>query len=108
MGNALDENIEGRVVVISTEYLAPGQFGVSGRTALEKRPDLRCFEVTGGFGAHPHTIGGAIFGPFLYDGERVRLEGFMVERLATGEEIAKVKSLRADAAVLQTSLVGDE
>lgn len=84
MGNALKENLDGKVVLIDAEYLIH----------TLAAPEKRCFEVRGGFGAHPQTSGQALFGTFLFDGEECRMEGYQVERLATDEEIAKAKALR--------------
>ena len=107
MGNALGEDIEGKIVILSTEFLAPVPFGVKDKKALEELPELRVFEVTGGFGSHPHTRGNAIMGTFLIDGEHARMEGYMVERYATDEEIAKARQRKTDADQLRASLVGE-
>lgn len=76
MGNSLNMNLEGQVVIFKKKYMTV--------------PPLdHPFRVEGGFGASPSTIGRALFGTFLSDGEEARMEGFMVERLATEEEIAR-------------------
>ena len=87
MGNALKEELEGRVVIIGAEYLKP---------ELDT-PDLRAFRVTGGFGTSPYTSGSALLGKFLYDGEKYRLEGWMVERFATDDEIEGAEAIREGA-----------
>jgi hypothetical protein len=50
----------------------------------------RRFRCESGFGCSPQTIGGAIFGTFLHDGERCRVEGFEVEKLAEEDDEASV------------------
>ena len=88
MGNTLNEDLTGRVVIIGAEHLIK---------TLNNRPELRAFHVTGGFGASPHTRGNAIFGTFLYDGEKCRMEGWMVERFATDDEIEGAEAIREGA-----------
>lgn len=75
MANSLNIDLTDKVVIFRQKYLTV--------PALEHP-----FRVGGGFGSKPYTIGRALFGEFLSDGERARMEGFMVERLATEEEIA--------------------
>lgn len=74
MGNSLNIDLEGKVVIFQQQYLMVPQL---------EHP----FRVDGGFGARPYTMGRALTGEFLSDGERARMEGYMVERLATEEEI---------------------
>jgi hypothetical protein len=74
MGNALDINLTGKVVIFRQSALS---------VPAEKHP----YRVDGGFGASPNTMGRALWGEFLSDGEECRMEGYMVERLATPEEI---------------------
>ena len=65
------------------------------------------FVVSGGFGAKPYTSGGGCFGAFLFDGEQCRMEGYMVERFATEDEIAAAKAIREEtisAALIETDL----
>lgn len=75
MANSLDIDLTGKVVIFRQNYL---------KVPAKKHP----FRVDGGFGASPHTMGTALGGEFLSDGEVCRMEGYMVERLATDEEIA--------------------
>ena len=84
MGNTLNEKLEGRVVIIGAEHLV----------SRLNTPDLRAFRVSGGFGASPVTSGSAIFGEFLFDGEKCRMEGWMVERFATEDEIDGAEAIR--------------
>lgn len=74
MGNALNQNLAGKVVIFKQEAL---------NIPVEEHP----FLVTGGFGARHFTAGTALYGAFISDGERGRMEGFEVDRLATVQEI---------------------
>jgi hypothetical protein len=78
MANALNEDLTGKVVIFKQEYMS---------VPVTEHP----FRVRGGFGASPFTSGHALMGTFLSDGERTRMEGYMVDRLATDEEIAAAK-----------------
>lgn len=78
MGNTLNENLTDQVVIFKQEAL---------RVPATEHP----FRVTGGFGALPFTRGSALLGTFLSDGEKTRMDGWDVERLATQEEIDAVK-----------------
>jgi len=81
MANSLDQNLEGKVVVLRKKIFKPEYRDIK----------YRVFKVTGGFGAYANTIGRALFGIHLIDGERARYDGFDVERLATEEEIKLVE-----------------
>jgi hypothetical protein len=80
MANNLDMDLTDKVVVLDAQYLKPEYHSLRSRL----------FKVSGGFGALPFTAGRALMGEFLCDGERCRMEGFMVERLATDEDMAAV------------------
>ncbi len=67
MSNSLGIELEGKIVRIK-------------KSKAGSRKDRR-FRVTGGFGASAYTMGTALIGIFLEDGERSRLSGFDVERL---------------------------
>ncbi len=84
MANTLNKELAGHVVIIEAEYLKP---------ELD-RPELRAFRVRDGFGANSYTSGNALMGTFLYDGDECRLEGYMVERFATEDEITDAESIR--------------
>lgn len=86
MANNLNVDLHDRVVIIGAEHL---------KESLAEKPYLRAFRVTGGFGESSFTHGNAIMGEFLYNGDRCRLEGWMVERFATEDEIADAESVRA-------------
>lgn len=74
MANSLDMDLTGQVVIFKQEYLS---------VPATEHP----FRVEAGFGTKPYTSGSALGGTFLSDGESTRMEGFMVERLATEQEI---------------------
>jgi len=75
MGNTLNVDLTDQVVIFRQSRLT---------VPASKHP----FRVKGGFGASPNTMGRALFGEFLSDGEECRMEGYDVERLATEDEIA--------------------
>lgn len=85
MANSLKIDLTNQTVVIAAKYHTPDY------RALEHR----IFYVTGGFGASPHTTGSALFGQYVFDGEQCRLEGRMVERLATDADLAALDEARA-------------
>lgn len=76
MANALNIDLENQVVIFKQCHL---------HEPAEEHP----YRVTGGFGANPNTHSEALNGVFLSDGERARMGGWMVDRLATDEEIAR-------------------
>jgi hypothetical protein len=76
MANSLDVDLTDKVVIFKQHYLTVPALA-------------HPFRVEGGFGAQPYTIGRALIGTFLSDGEKCRMEGFMVERLATAEEVER-------------------
>lgn len=78
MANALNEDIMGKHVVIPETYFKPEFHDIK----------FRVFKAEGGFGCSPHTSGTAVFGETIYDGDRFRIEGYEIERLATDEEVA--------------------
>jgi hypothetical protein len=80
MANALNEDIDGRYVVLRESVMSPSYRDVKHRVFL----------VTGGFGASPATRGTALHGVTPIDEESFRMEGHDVERFATDEEITLV------------------
>jgi hypothetical protein len=68
MANSLNEDVTNKVVILSSEYYVGSV-------------DKRRFLCESGFGCVPFTMGGAIFGTFLSDGEKCRVEGYQIERL---------------------------
>ena len=81
MSNSLNDDLTGRAVIFKQKYLS---------VPAVEHPYL----VKGGFGAEAGTIGTALSGHFLSDGEVARMEGYMVERYATDDEIAMVVAIR--------------
>ena len=81
MANSLGEDLEGKYVVLKRSYY-------KGDDPIE-----RVFHCEGGFGCKSYTMGSAVVGTFVFDGEHVRAEGYEIERFATSEEvdIAKTK-----------------
>ena len=85
MANALDIDLEDKVVIFAQRYL---------RVPATEHP----FHVNGaGFGCKPYTTGSALSGTFLSDGESARMEGYMVERLASEEEIEAARAVSSVA-----------
>lgn len=80
MANALKEDLRGKVVVLRADIMK------------QEYQELkwRLFRVNEGFGAVPFTIGTALIGEHLADGQTARYDGYDVERLATEEEIKSV------------------
>lgn len=64
-------NYNDKVVVIKRSYFAPA-FADQDRR----------FTVSGGFGCYPEARGTAVFGKFVLDGERTRVERYDIEGLA--------------------------
>jgi hypothetical protein len=81
MANNLNRDLEGKYVVLNSNF---------------KGDDIhKVFLCKDGFGVYSSTIGKAIIGEFVYDGEKCRVEGYDVERLATDEEVRKAKEIFA-------------
>lgn len=80
MANALNEDIEGRYVVLAEGAMAPQYRAI----------EHRVFFAKGGFGCVPYTRGTAVVGVTPIDGAKFRVEGYDIERFATDEEIALV------------------
>jgi len=84
------KELDNKVVVLNHEYYNAG--------GCTKDPRTRLFLCKGGFGLKPYTIGSAVFGHFLLDGERARVERHHIERFATKDEqayaIKQIKKLR--------------
>ena len=76
MANSLNQPLENKYVVLKPN--------------LYRGSDVeRVFLCKSGFGCFPSTGGTAIFGEFIFDGERCRIHGFDVLRLATEEEVSE-------------------
>jgi hypothetical protein len=81
MANSLNKDLTNKTVVISGKYLCERLKNASERE--------RAFVVKSGFGASPSTMGSALLGEWLADGEKDRVEGHMVEKLYEEEETTK-------------------
>lgn len=88
MANSMGIDLTDKTVVINASRMS----------ANYKDVTWRVFHVIGGFGTAPDTMGTALFGEHLRDGEKTRWDGFDVERMATEDEIAAAKALREQEA----------
>lgn len=79
MTNALKAQLQGKVVVLKASVH---------KAAYAALP-YRLFRVEGGFGTSPDTSGRAVFGVYLCDGEKARIDGYDIERFATEEEVVE-------------------
>ena len=79
MANNLHEDLTKKYVVLSRKYY-------KGDNPIE-----RVFLCEGGFGCKSETMGYAVSGTFVFDGERIRAEGFEIERFATDDEVQEAK-----------------
>ncbi len=69
MANALKQELAGKTVILSRKY-------------YKGTEEDRAFVCEDGFGVSPNTGGTAIFGHFVKDGEKCRVEGYEIEKLA--------------------------
>lgn len=81
MGNSLRENIQNRYVILKKKHY-------KGEKDIE-----RMFYCEGGFGCSKNTMGTAVFGHFIIDGETCRVDGTSIKRFATDKEIEKGKKI---------------
>ncbi len=81
MSNTLKTDLTGKVVIFKQSRMS---------VVATEHP----FRVEGGFGAFPTTIGSALIGTFLSDGEEATMDGYAVERFATDEEIQAAETGR--------------
>jgi hypothetical protein len=84
VANALNINLKGKTVIFKQDHL-------QNKYVAAEHPYL----VADGFGASPAASGHALMGEWIADGERDRMEGYAVERLATDEEIAAAQQKRS-------------
>jgi hypothetical protein len=77
MANSLGIELDGKIVVLKKDTFRPEYQDIK----------FRLWKITGGFGAASFTLGTALFGECLADGEKARHSGYDVERLATEDEI---------------------
>ena len=82
--NPLNDDLQGKYVVISSKYY---------------KGDIaeRVFFCKGGFGCSPYTMGRAVMGNFVFDGSSSRVESYEIERFATSFEVEEAKELREEA-----------
>lgn len=71
--------IKGKVVIISKKYLDPDY------QLMDRR-----FKATDGFGTSLTTMGSAVFGTLLMDGEECRFERMEIEGLAVNPDLPVV------------------
>ena len=83
MSNTLKTDLTGKVVIFKQSRMS---------VVATEHP----FRVEGGFGESPSTIGSALLGTFLSDGEQATMGGYDVERLATDAEILAAEAGRPD------------
>jgi hypothetical protein len=83
--NSLGRDIEdGEYVILKESAMAEGYRDIT----------WRVFQARGGFGMRRDTIGTAVMGTFVRDGEDARMEGYHVERVATPDEVAAATTAR--------------
>jgi hypothetical protein len=94
MANNLGTNIENRFVLVRKEWFSS--------VSLSEDVRERVFLAQSGFGCQQYTMGNAVVGEFVVDGERTRVEGYdLDERFATEEEVAAALDLRKERMVEQ-------
>ena len=78
MANSLGIDLTDKVLVLKKSAMSP------------QYQDLRyrLFRAEGGFGCAPYTMGTAVMGTFLSDGEEARMEGYDFDRVATDDDLA--------------------
>lgn len=83
MGNNVGQDITGKFVLLHEDW-----FRESLQEHIKEHPEERVFLALGGFGCSPDTMGNAVFGMFVVDGEECRVEGYNLDnRLATKAEV---------------------
>jgi hypothetical protein len=75
MGNALKQDLRGKVVLVRLPEGLPAQ-----------RDELRKFHCTGGFGCRSYTVGTLISGRWTYDGRIGAIDGTDVEAIVEEKE----------------------
>ena len=66
MANFLNQNLKGKIVILSSKYYK----------GIEEERKFKC---ESGFGCFPFTRGTAIFGFFINDNEKSRIDGYEIE-----------------------------
>ena len=78
MANSLNKNLTGTFVVL--------------KSPLYKGNEIeRVFFCEGGFGVSSFTSGKAVYGHFVFDGEKCRIDGYNIERFAKDNEIKEAE-----------------
>lgn len=85
MGNNLGIDLANKIVVVKPQHCPPG-------TRLRDW----LFLCENGFGLMPFTNGQAVIGKWLASGEKDRIEGWMIERLATDPEKAEFEKKKEE------------
>ena len=90
MANSLNINLRGKIVLIKKRLMN-----------YDNQEEMkRAFLVSGGFGAEIETNGSSLFGTFLCDGERTKMDGYQIERLAPQYIVDYYKNLKQTLANL--------
>lgn len=79
-----EDSMSGKYVILGPKHFKPEIWFPTAK---------RVFLAGGGFGVKRGTVGNAVMGIWVHDGEDVRQERWQVTRLATEEEIAKAKAM---------------
>jgi hypothetical protein len=99
LGNSIGKEIEGKHVFLSEKYCDSKE---------KENPLYRVYLATGGFGCNVGTIGSAVFATQVATGFEIRLEGHMLERLATKKEVKAAKQLFEDDPPFEKTLTPDD
>ena len=70
MGNKLNMDLKIKYIVVDEKVFSKTKDDIE-----------RVFLCKDGFGCSPSTSGHAIFGTFVFDGEKCRIEGYQIKRL---------------------------
>lgn len=81
MGNPLGIDLGNKVVIFKKEH-------------MKVDPTQHPYLVKNGFGSLPNTTGSSLSGQFLSDGEEARMDAYMIDRLATQEEVVAALAIR--------------
>lgn len=80
--NSIGKNIEGQYVILKDEYCSDRD---------KKNEEMRVYLAGGGFGCSPVTSGTCVTATQIATSLRMRLEGYMLDRIATPEEVDAAK-----------------
>jgi hypothetical protein len=79
------ESLEGQILIVSPKHM------VENWTDEYLAPEFQLFKAIGGFGCKPGSLGSAVFGNFLEDGESCRMERFEILGVLKPELVAEYK-----------------